>query len=190
MKVSIVPWIVKKLKTCLALVEDGNTATQNIAKGKYVIWKGVMCKAASAISSGDTLSNTNLTAVSGGVANECVTIDTYNSMATDYMTLLGRTALTTSYVTVSTYNNRKISDYTDLLFVFYRGIWVFGTVFCVRSIFTNVDGVYYVTRAGTTGEFIECDVKYVDDTHFSIKKITSDTTEIAVGVYALCNKNI
>ena len=101
---------VDQINDNIALVEDGTTATHNIAKGKYVIWNGVMCRATSAISSGDTLSSTNLTEVSGGVANECVTIDTYNSMATDYMTLLGRTALTTSYVTVSTYDNKKIRD--------------------------------------------------------------------------------
>ena len=70
MKVSIIPMIIKKLKQCFALVEDGTTASQNIAKGKYVIWKGVMCRAASAISSGDTLSSTNLTEVSGGGLNQ------------------------------------------------------------------------------------------------------------------------
>ena len=69
MKVSIIPWIVKKLKLGLALVEDGDTASQNIASGKYVSWKGNMCQASSAISSGDTLSSSNLTAVDGGALN-------------------------------------------------------------------------------------------------------------------------
>ena len=69
MKVSIIPWIVKKLKLGLALVEDGDTSSQNIASGKYVSWKGNMCQASSAISSGDALSSSNLTAVDGGALN-------------------------------------------------------------------------------------------------------------------------
>ena len=104
----------------------------------------------------------------------------------DYMTLLGKTELTASYVSVSTYQGRKISDYTDLVFVFDRGDWCFGSVFCIRAAFVrDVTGVYYVTRVGTSGEFVECDVKYVDDTHFNIKKITNDTTKIYVRVYGL-----
>ena len=70
MKVSIIPWIVRKLKLCFALVEDGDTASQNIAQGKFVIWKGVCCKAASAITAGETLSGTNLPAISSGALND------------------------------------------------------------------------------------------------------------------------
>lgn len=70
MKVSIIPWIVRKLKLCFALVEDGDTASQNIAQGKFVIWKGVCCKAASAITAGETLSGTNLPAISDGALND------------------------------------------------------------------------------------------------------------------------
>ena len=69
-KVSIIDWIVKKLKRCIAIVEDGDTASQAIASGKYVIWKGNAYKASSAISQGDTLSLSNLTAVSDGIGNE------------------------------------------------------------------------------------------------------------------------
>ena len=69
-KVSIIDWIVKKLKRCIAIVEDGDTASQAIASGKYVIWKGNAYKASTAISQGDTLSLSNLTAVSDGIGNE------------------------------------------------------------------------------------------------------------------------
>lgn len=125
------------------------------------------------------------------IDNQCVSLTDYNERKTDYMTLVGRTELTSSYVTIPTYNNRKISDYTDLVFVFDRGDWCFGSVFCIRAAFvSDLTGVYYVTRVGTSGEFVECDVKYVDDTHVSVKKITNDQTSIYVRVYALCNTNI
>ena len=125
------------------------------------------------------------------IDNQCVSLADYNSRKTDYMTLVGRTELTSSYATIPTYDNRKISDYIDLVFVFDRGNWCFGTLFCIRAAFVeSLEGVYYVTRAGTSGEFIECDVKYVDDTHVSVKKITNDSTKIYVRVYALCNTNI
>ena len=54
----------------VAIVENGNTATQNIAKGQYVIWKGSLYVASSAIASGNTLSSSNLTAKSGGGLND------------------------------------------------------------------------------------------------------------------------
>lgn len=69
-KISIIPWIVKKLKRCIGIVEDTDTASQAIASNKYVIWKGDVCKSTSAISEGDMLSSSNLSAVSGGVGND------------------------------------------------------------------------------------------------------------------------
>lgn len=69
-KVSIIPWIVKKMKKCLGISEDTNTASRSIASGNYVIWKGDAYKASSAISEGDTLSSSNLEAVTDGVGND------------------------------------------------------------------------------------------------------------------------
>jgi hypothetical protein len=55
------------------IVENGNAASQTIAAGQYVIWKGVLYTADAAIASGTTLAasggNKNLTAVSGGGLN-------------------------------------------------------------------------------------------------------------------------
>jgi len=56
----------------LAIVEDTDTATHAIAAGQYVIWKGATCVASSAITIGDTLSASNLTTKSGGVANDII----------------------------------------------------------------------------------------------------------------------
>ena len=73
MKVSIIDWIVKKLKKCIGIVEDGDTASSAISKGQYVVWKGSLYTADGAISSGTTLSasggSKNLTAVTDGGLN-------------------------------------------------------------------------------------------------------------------------
>lgn len=58
-----------QLKSDIGIVENTNTATHNISAGQYVIWKGSLYTASSAISSGATLSDANLTAVSGGGLN-------------------------------------------------------------------------------------------------------------------------
>ena len=55
----------------IAIKQLGNTADQNIAKGKYVVWGGTLYIATSAIASGDTLaSGTNLTEISDGGMND------------------------------------------------------------------------------------------------------------------------
>lgn len=69
-KISIVPWIAKKLKRCIGIVEDTDTASQAIASDKYVIWKGDVCKSTDDISEGDTLSSDNLSQVSNGIGND------------------------------------------------------------------------------------------------------------------------
>lgn len=64
------PQIIKRLKTFFAIVQDSDTATRNIAVGKYVIWKNIPCRASTTIVSGDTLAiGTNLTAVDDGFIN-------------------------------------------------------------------------------------------------------------------------
>ena len=51
-------------------VENTNTATHNIASGSYVVWKNSLYVATSAISLGDTLSLSNLSAVNNGGLND------------------------------------------------------------------------------------------------------------------------
>jgi len=54
----------------VGIVENGDTASQNINEGQFVIWKGGLYTASSAIASGAALAvGTNLTAVPGGAAN-------------------------------------------------------------------------------------------------------------------------
>lgn len=53
----------------IGIVQNTDTATQNITEGQYVIWHGALYTASSAITSGTTLSASNLTAVSSGGFN-------------------------------------------------------------------------------------------------------------------------
>ena len=53
----------------IGIPENGNTAAHNISAGQYVIWNGSLYTANSAIAVGDTLNNTNLSAVNGGGLN-------------------------------------------------------------------------------------------------------------------------
>ena len=69
------------IKGAVAYVENTNIATQNIPSGAYVIWQNDDYISTQAISIGDTLSGTNLTALStGGITNDLRTdVDTLNS---------------------------------------------------------------------------------------------------------------
>ena len=60
----------EKIKSDIGIVEDTDTAVHTISEGQYVIWKGVLYTAKTAIPSGTALSASNLTAVgAGGIAN-------------------------------------------------------------------------------------------------------------------------
>ena len=56
-------------RSSVAYREDGATASQNIPNGSYVIWQGEPYISTAAISAGDTLSGSNLTAKPAGIAN-------------------------------------------------------------------------------------------------------------------------
>ena len=57
------------IKEGMAVYQATNTANQNIAEGTFVFWNGGAYVASQAISSGDTLSVSNLSALSSGFAN-------------------------------------------------------------------------------------------------------------------------
>ena len=65
------PGFAKRVKSWLTgkYVENGSTASQNIPAGKWVTWKGQVCKAKTAITTGDTLSATNLDTDEEGALN-------------------------------------------------------------------------------------------------------------------------
>ena len=62
---------IEDVKDNMAYVENGNLATNNIPSGSYVIWKNNVYKSSNTIAIGDTLSGSNLTAISeGGFTNK------------------------------------------------------------------------------------------------------------------------
>ena len=61
--------ILNGISETIAIVQRTDTATQAIAKGSFVIWKGDLYTAKVNITLGDTLSDTNLTAFTGGGLN-------------------------------------------------------------------------------------------------------------------------
>ena len=61
---------IELLKSDIAIVENTNNATHNIASGQYVVWKGSLYTALSNIAIGDGLSASNLAAVPNGGLND------------------------------------------------------------------------------------------------------------------------
>lgn len=59
-----------KIAAALAIIQRGDTATKNIANGKYVLWKNGMYKTVSDIAAGDELGDQNLRSVSSDAMNE------------------------------------------------------------------------------------------------------------------------
>ena len=64
-----IPEALEDLEEVSAVVETGSTASRNITAGSYVIWNHALYIATQAISSGDTLSSTNLQAITNGGFN-------------------------------------------------------------------------------------------------------------------------
>lgn len=107
------------IKGSLAYVENTNTATQNIPSGAYVIWQNDDYVSTQAISIGDTLSGTNLSALSaGGITNkirdDINTVKSFLISAYDTVTLesgitgtvyimrMGRLRVLTGYINPNT----------------------------------------------------------------------------------------
>ena len=86
------------IKGSIAYVENTNTATQNIPSGAYVIWQNAPYISSQAISIGDTLSGTNLTAISaGGISNDLKDdVDTLNSQIQNIGTIVNSTEVSTT----------------------------------------------------------------------------------------------
>ena len=74
-----------QMDNSITYTERGNTATQNIPLGKYVIWKNNPYISIANISTGDTLSSSNLTALTHGIVDNL--LQTVNSQANQINTL-------------------------------------------------------------------------------------------------------
>lgn len=118
---------IEDVKTSLAYNENGNTASQNIPAGAYVIWKDDAYKANQAISSGDTLSSSNLDAISNGMLN---TIK--DQMATIINATTDSTVLATLNTSGATYTIPydgwfMLSFYNDAAFKLNNHVSIGGT---------------------------------------------------------------
>lgn len=63
--------------TAVGIVEEGATSTHTISAGQYVIWRGSLYKARTAIPSGTTLGTSNLSSVTNGGFNDLIEKSTF-----------------------------------------------------------------------------------------------------------------
>lgn len=90
----------EKIKGDIGIVENGDVATHAIPRGYYVIWKGDLYVAKTDISSGTTLSTSNLTARPNGLGADVAAL---NSNAATYRNTDGKLiSLSTSLNDVKT----------------------------------------------------------------------------------------
>ena len=129
------------IKGSVAYVENTNTATQNIPTGAYVIWQNDDYVSTQAISIGDTLSGTNLSALSGGGITNTIKadIDTLNGKTSGVSTATGITA--GSKFTLNGYNCYKFGFMTVLSFTV-TAVAAYNTN---DSLITNIPSTYRPT---------------------------------------------
>lgn len=171
------------IKGSLAYVENTNTATQNIPSGAYVIWQNDDYVSTQAISIGDTLSGTNLSALSGGGITNNIrdNLNTLNNKV-NYDTLINLQQITSSYVTRNTYNGRKFSDYKMLVFTPHENNWARTSCVVPTFVFENSTGIDIRYYQGEN--LIEVDIKRTSDTSYDAKYI--GTTPGGEGVFIYC----
>lgn len=102
----------------------------------------------------------------------------------DWFSLLDKTQTTGSYVSKNLITGRKLSDYSMIGIMAYRGEWILGTQMLPMSWFLASSGVAILTKWSSTD--IEIDVKPVSgsDTSVQVKHITTDTGTIYVRIFA------
>ena len=87
-----------QMDNAITYTERGDTATQNIPLGKYVLWKNNPYVSIASISTGDTLSSSNLTALDHGIVDNL--LQTVNSQANQINALNGKIANKLGYVDI------------------------------------------------------------------------------------------
>lgn len=102
----------------------------------------------------------------------------------DWFSLLDKTQTTGSYSEKALIADRKLSDYSMIGVMAYRGEWILGTQMLPMSWFLASSGVAILTKWASTD--IEIDVKPVSgsDTSVQVKHITTDTGTIYVRIFA------
>jgi len=102
---------------------------------------------------------------------------------TTYWTLLTGVSLTSSYVTESTYNSRKLSDYGMLVFSVSMSGWIRASIVIPRSVFNSNSGCALVFHDGSN--IIEADIKPKSDTSFDVKYIGNPSATVVMYAYGI-----
>lgn len=181
MKVSIVRFLINKIKSGLGIVQDTDTATQAISKDKYVWWKGSLKKASSNIAATDTLSSSNLSDVSDGVLNDLSgQIGAVNTQLSDLKNALGsRTTDSNGNKSVPSGTRTKISERTISAgtYLIVRGLdWSPNST--GRRCIYKADGTarqYYISQNAVDG----------DDTIQQIVDIEAFSTSTTISIWGL-----
>lgn len=153
---------IAKGKQTLGIVEEGNTATQAISAGQYVVWKGKLYTADANISIGTTLAATggskNLTEKTSGGLNDLKSVtDTLNSKIANLLTTqeYDVPAVSWSAGTVGTYAtditiNVSKNGYTPVAVSVSKHNSTFYSLDVLLTSSGNV--IVYVYRATSTAE--------------------------------------
>lgn len=132
------PGFAKRVKSWLTgkYVENGSTASQNIPAGKWVTWKGQVCRSKAAITAGDTLSSLNLGTEQEGMLN-CFLLPTdFSSLGSDEEAVGkwtdGRTLYRKRYIaTISGSGANYIDNRTNLQVVHVFGMGLTNTGYSI-----------------------------------------------------------
>lgn len=119
-----------KLRADIAIVENGNTATHNIAEGQYVVWKGDLYIASAAIASGATLSSSNLTAKPNGLGGEVTSLS-------DQIGTHGFSENIATEVTADGSVTKDLSVYRYIIVAYFTGLHYRQTAIYPAKIFTG-----------------------------------------------------
>lgn len=156
----------------IGIVQDTNTATQNITAGQYVIWHGALYTASAAIASGATLSSSNLTVVTGGGLNNLLALfyQTLNNNAGAHNCIYRGRYLGSS-VTAEQYEAISAGTFEDLYI---------GDYWTIGGVNYRIADFDYFYRSGDT----ECKTHHVvivPDTNLDNKKMND--TNVTTGGY-------
>lgn len=130
-----------QMDNSITYTERGNTATQNIPLGKYVIWKNDPYISIANISSGDTLNSSNLTSLNHGIVDNL--LQTVNTQANQINTLNSKFKTDTASGTTDSNGNIKVStSIRHIFFAMYAGYCLIPFVYA---------GETYLKAVGTGG---------------------------------------
>lgn len=121
-----------QMDNSITYTERGNTATQNIPLGKYVIWKNNPYISITNISIGDTLSSSNLLTLDHGIVDNL--LQTVNTQANQINTLNNKIANMHHY-----YNSETLQT-------------VYNTVYAKKFVIFSCSGTFssLITNSGTS----------------------------------------